>query len=221
VLFVHCHRYRTGVPTAVTLIGAPLRAGKQLSVIRWAPDGGHVIASDVAWGPKRLDGVRSGPGQLLSFAIDTSGKATIRDSIRVSLSPEGGDISRDGTMLVAVNMEGAYLLSGFPFVLFGRREYSSLSLVGFDLTSGALRMLDGPLAFDGVLPEDAVFDASGRMLAVAVFHPRVAQPTAGFIELFSIERSGQEARLVSTGVKLPTTRGPHDLVMIPAPAAPR
>jgi hypothetical protein len=50
---------------------------------------------------------------------------------------------------------------------------------------------------------------------MAVFHPRQERPTAGFIELFGIERTATSARIMPTGMRMPTARGPHDLVVIP------
>jgi hypothetical protein len=65
----------------------------------------------------------------------------------------------------------------------------------------------------GILPEDILFDATGRNLAVAVFHRRKGPDRRrGFIDFYSIENG---RRLVSQGVTQPLMRGAHGLAGIP------
>jgi hypothetical protein len=133
----------------------------------------------------------------------------------VSLSPEGFDMNRAGDLVAVVNMERTYLPEAMPYRLFGRRHKASLSLIGFDGASGALSALDGPVAFEGVLPEDAVFDADGDMLAVAVFNGKATSPDAGWIAWFRVDREGGKAVLVPLSHRSPTPRGAHDLILVP------
>jgi hypothetical protein len=85
--------------------------------------------------------------------------------------------------------------------------------VSFDASNGELRTVDGPLAFNAVLPEDAVFDRDANMLAVAVFNDRVAQPKDGWIELFAIDRSHGAPKIIPTGRRIRMPRGVHDLAV--------
>jgi len=195
------------------LIGEPVPVGGWLSVLRWTGDGRHVIGADVGWGPSRLDNVTNGPGALVSVAFDPAGAHRVASRAEVSLSPEGFELSPDGRLAVAVNMESTYRPDGFPYALFGRRERASLSLVTVDPATGALRAVDGPVAFDGLLPEDAVFDADGDMVAVAVFHERGGQD--GFVSYFKVDRGAGGARLIPTGRRTLLARGVHDLAVVP------
>jgi hypothetical protein len=204
-----------GAPIGAELVGAAFPAGQWLTVLRWSRDGRHLIVADVDWGPSQLGAVLNGPGQMISIAFQPGGDHRIASSVRVSLSPEGFDFNRAGDLLAVVNMERAYLPERLPFTLFGRRDRWSLSLVSFDAATGRLAMVDGPLAFEGMLPEDAVFDRDGDAVAVAVFHERGDAPRTGWIEYVRVERDGAGPRLAPTGIRTPTVRGAHDLVLIP------
>lgn len=204
-----------GAPTGAELVGAAVQVGRWLTMARWANDGRHLIVADVGWSENQLGAVLNGPGSLISIAFDQNGAHRVVATARVSLSPEGFDINRAGDLIVAVNMERSYLPERLPYTLFGRREFSSLSLVAYDERTGELTPADGPVAFSGVLPEDAVFDASGDTIAVAVFHEKAASPQAGWVEYFDVDRSGETPRVRPTGVRTPTVRGAHDLVLVP------
>lgn len=205
----------SGLPTGAVAIGAAIPVGKWITVLRWALDGRHVLVSDVAWSASQLGAVLNGPGQILSVAFDAGGAHRIVSQQQVSLSPEGFDVNRAGDLLAVVNMERTYLPERLPYQLFGRRERNSLSLLGFDAATGLLMAVDGPVAFDGVLPEDAVFDADGDMIAVAVFHAKEELPQSGWVTYFRVDRSGPAPRLIPTGVRTPTIRGAHDLLLLP------
>jgi hypothetical protein len=70
------------------------------------------------------------------------------------------------------------------------------------------------LAFEGVLPEDAVFDRDANMLAVAVFNDRVEKPRDGWIALFAIDRSQGAPKIIPTGQRIRMPRGVHDLAVV-------
>jgi len=193
-------------------VGPALHLAKCMSVGRWSLDGRYYIVSDTQWGPKPADTFYAGPGELVSIAVeDVSGKVVSKAT--VSLGPEGMEVSRDGTLFVAVNMERTYLPDSFPFNFAARHRRASLSLVSFDARNGELRTVDGPLALDGVLPEDAAFDRDGNMLAVAVFNDRIERPLDGWIALFAIDRSHGSPQIVPTGRRIRMPRGVHDLAV--------
>lgn len=199
-----------GHPSNIRLAPA-LQLTKCMSVGRWSLDGRYYIVSDTHWGPTPGDTFLAGPGELVSIAIEgSSGKVVSR--AKVSLSPEGMEMSRDGSLFIAVNMERTFHPDSFPFNLIPRRKQGSLSLVSFDAHNGELKTIDGPIAFDGVLPEDAVFDREANMIAVAIFNDRVEQPKDGWVELFAIDRSGSP-KIVPTGKRIRLPRGVHDLAV--------
>jgi hypothetical protein len=200
-----------GHPTDIR-IGEAMHVAKCMSVGRWSLDGRYYIVSDTQWGPKPADLLMAGQGNLVSIAVDgLSGKVV--STAPVSLSPEGMEMSRDGSLFVAVNMERTYLPDDFSVWWVPRRHPASLSLVSFDASNGELRTVDGPLAFNAVLPEDAVFDRDANMLAVAVFNDRVARPLDGWIELFAIDRTQGTPKIVPTGKRIRMPRGVHDLAV--------
>lgn len=204
-----------GLPIGARAVGEAVPAGQWITVLRWANDGRHLIVADVAWGSNQLGAALNGPGQMVSIAFDPQGAHRIASQAQVSLSPEGFDLNRAGDLLAVVNMERTYLPERLPYTVFGRRAQSSVSLVSFDPASGALTTIDGPVAVDGVLPEDAVFDADGDMIAIAVFHEKGETPQAGWVDYMRIDRSSGTPRLVPTGQRTPTVRGAHDLVLLP------
>jgi hypothetical protein len=197
------------LPSSVRL-GAPIKAGKYISVGRWSPEGRYYIVADTDWGPDPGDSLRAGPGRLV--AIDVHAR-TIASSASVSFGPEGFDVNRAGDLFVVVNMERTYAPERLPYSLIPRHLQASLSLVAFDTMSGALQTVDGPLAFDGMLPEDAVFDRDGDLIAVAIFQDRKDAPKDGWVEFFSVERSGAVPRLSRTGKRIRMPRGVHDLAV--------
>lgn len=204
-----------GVPATARIIGAPVSIdGAWLSMARWSKDGRFLVTADTAWGPGALDAVLNGPGRIVSIAFVPEGGHRVVSEATVSLSPEGFEFDPAGTLLAVVNMERTYLPPDLPYALFDRRDRASLSLVSFDPATGALRTVDGPLAFDAVLPEDVVFDDAGDTIAVVSFHERSALPQTAWVELFEIDRRNGGPRLAPTGVKWPLPRGAHDLAVI-------
>jgi hypothetical protein len=205
-----------GQPKGAHLIGQPIRLNaKWISMLRWSRDGQHLLVADVGWGPKPTDAVLNGPGQLLSIAYDPAGQHREVSRAKVSLSPEAFEMSPQGDLIIAVNMERTSLPpSGLPFILFGRQSHHSLSLVAFDAATGGLHTIDGPIMADGVLPEDAVFDNDGKTLAVVVYHERSETPLTSWLEYYKIERSSGTSKLLPTGVRTLLPRGAHDLVVL-------
>ncbi len=203
-----------GLPTAVTSLGRPsVDLGRRLAVGKWTPDGSFFIVTDVNWADSTLFMLTQGPGKLFVLRPPTDNSAPdIISSAPVGRSPEGFDISPNGTRIATINMERTYLPELPPlFAWQGRRRYS-VSLLTLDPDTGALKEQDR-LYQAGILPEDVIFDRSGRNLAVAVYHRRSGRDRErGFIDFFSITDDDQ---LTSQGVTQAVERGAHDLVRIP------
>ncbi|MEL6903643.1 MAG: hypothetical protein AAFP07_22130, partial [Cyanobacteria bacterium J06606_4] len=83
----------------------------------------------------------------------------------------------------------------------------------FDALTGQLSNLE-EYGFEGLLPEQATFDASGDSLAVVIFNDREPSPKTGAIEFWNVV-SGNRAKLERTGYKIDVVRGAHDIVLVP------
>ena len=209
-------RDRAGRPTGLVQTSAALAVGEQWSVGKWTPDGRHYVITDTGWGDARGLSLLVQPrGHLLSARVRVDGSAEIADRLVIGLSPEGFDISPDGRLIAAVNMRRTYLPNSPALNLWPGRNRSSLSLVSLDPQTGALTREGRQAFFEGVLPEDAIFDQDGDSLAVATFHLRAgAGRRLGFVDLWRIEETSDGPRLVNTEERLATVRGVHDLVRL-------
>ncbi|MGP1371177.1 MAG: hypothetical protein ACTS3T_00005 [Almyronema sp.] len=194
--------------------GEPLAVGNHLSCGRFSPSGETYLISDLKWSTKPLrflNYLMNPKGELIAIDFDTTGQQpAIAARAEVGLSPEGFAVSPDGSLIVTVNMRRTYL-SNFPPVWRGK-SHSSLSIVELDQATGALNPL-AEYGFEGLLPEDAVFDASGNSLATVIYNYREAQPRTGAIEFWQVLRDGQP-RLERTGLKLDVVRGAHVVSLV-------
>ncbi|MDX2302753.1 MAG: hypothetical protein NW226_08125 [Microscillaceae bacterium] len=192
-------------------IGNEITVGKVISVGNFTPDGRFFVVADVGWGDSSLGNVFNGNGYLVSILLDEKGKHQLVNKAKVGLSPEGFDIAPDGDWAVAVNMRRTYLPKGFPYLLFAARKLSSLSLVKIDKQSGNLQTISNEYGFEGELPEDAVFDADGKTIAVTIYNQRFeAFPKQGYVEFWALEGE----KLTRTALRVPLTRGCHNLKLV-------
>ncbi len=207
-----------GDPAGLIRTGPALEVGVRWSVGKWTPNGRYFLLTDTAWpdGGGGLAMLTQSRGRLISVGVTQSGEAFLADALRVGLSPEGFDISPNGRLAVTVNMGRTYLPDLPVLALWPGRNQSSLTLVSIDPETGALRQEGREMYFDGVLPEDAIFDADGDSLVVATFHLRSGPlRRRGLIDLWRIAETEDGPRLEATGQRLETVRGPHDLVRMP------
>lgn len=209
IAFFALSRDADGAPTGVQPHGAPLNVGKRLSRGIWTADGRYYLVSDINAGPGALARVIGAPGLVTSIAFDGGSGAAhkIVSQSKVGGSPEGLALSPDQHKVATVNLERTFLperwfLDGVP----GRSRYS-VDLLDFNPATGELADRDRIQA-EGILPEDLVFDATSRHLAVAVFHRRKGPDRLkGFIDFFSVV----DGRLVAKGAPLALARGVHDI----------
>lgn len=75
-------------------------------------------------------------------------------------------------------------------------------------------MTVGEYGFEGLLPEQATFDADGNSLAVVIYNYREQNPRTGAVEFGNVV-SGSQPRLERTGFKLDVVRGAHEIVLVP------
>ncbi|BBM86498.1 WD40 repeat domain-containing protein [Candidatus Uabimicrobium amorphum] len=203
-----------GVPQKIEPFGNKITTGKYLTMGSFTPDGNFFLISDVAWGDSQLSYLFNPRGTLTSIAFGEKTKYhCIVSRKEVGYSPEGFAMSPDGKLVVTVNINRTYLPSIFPATVWPYRERSSLTLLTFDRETGRIKVI-AEYGFDGLLPENATFDASGKNLAVAIYHNREEKPREGFIEFWNVTKKDNYA-LERTGYKIPCMRGIHDLVLVP------
>ncbi|NJL99720.1 MAG: lactonase family protein [Synechococcaceae cyanobacterium SM2_3_2] len=198
------------------LYDRPLIVGNHLSNGRFSADGQFFLVPDLKWrmyGLRALNYLFNPKGEMISirFASETGEPPTVVSRTEVGLGSEGFSLSPDNTLIVTVNLRRTYL-STLPPVWRGK-PYSSLSLVKFDRTSGQLTTVS-EYGFEGLLPEQVTFDATGKSLAVAIYHYRESNPKTGAIEFWNVI-SDNDPRLERTGFKLYVARGAHDIVLVP------
>lgn len=130
----------------------------------------------------------------------------------MGLSPEGFALSPNNSLIATVNMRRTYLPNFLP--AWRGKPYSSLSLVKFDRNSGQMTTVGEEYGFEGLLPEQAVFDATGKSLAVVIYNYREVSPKTGAIEFWNVIPDNNP-RLERTGFKLDVARGAHNIVLVP------
>ena len=187
--------------------------GVRLAVGRWTPDGRHFLITDVNSYDSSFAMLTQRGGQVHVVAPpEGASAARLVDSARVGRFAEGLEISDDGTRVASIAMGRTYLPE-LPFLeIWPKRRTYSLHLLSLDPETGELAVLD-EIRAAGVLPEDVIFDETGRNLAVATFHRRKgADRQRGFVDFFSITQDGE---LVAQDKTQAVMRGPHDLVRLP------
>jgi 6-phosphogluconolactonase (cycloisomerase 2 family) len=195
----------------------PLPVGNYLSHARFTADGRFLLVPDLKWrmhGVRELNFLANPKGEMIAirFEPESNRPPEIASRAEVGLSPEGFALSPDNTLIATVNMRRTYFSPNFPPAWRGK-SYSSLSLVQFDPKTGQLTTV-GEYGFEGLLPEQATFDAGGKSLAVVIYNYREQSPRSGAVEFWNVV-SGKQPRLERTGFKLDVVRGAHDIVLVP------
>ncbi len=122
--------------------------------------------------------------------------------------PEGLCISPNGRWVVTTNLEHSYEPSGSP----KRSLFSSLTLFRFNPATGALKQA-GTFAFDGMLPESAVFDNSSRFLAVTNYSHFDPNRKGGTLDFWRLAESAKRLELVKMDFSVPVSRGPQTMTI--------
>ncbi|MGD1941973.1 MAG: lactonase family protein [Leptolyngbyaceae cyanobacterium] len=195
--------------------GEPLQVGNHLSNGRFTADGQFFLVPDLKWNTqflRILNFILNPAGEMIAIRFDETGQQhEVVSRTPVGVSPEGFDLSPDNRLIATVNMRRTYL-AAFPPAWRGK-PHSSLSLVQFDPTVGQLETL-GEYGFAGLLPEQAVFDASGTALAVVIYNYRETQPRTSAVEFWQVV-AGKQPQLQRSGWQIPVVRGAHDIRLVP------
>lgn len=199
--------------------GEPVAVGADPFVGRFTPDGRYYLTAD--WGrdfsATTLDGrvpARPSSISVIRLADGAGARHACVSRAYTDESSEGLAVSPDGGLVATVNMRGTPFPPDSP--RFART--ATVSLLTLDRASGALLKV-ADYAFEGVLPEGASFDASGKFLLVAVFQYHADGPAGGGLEVFRVVREGGPA-LRHVG-RLPMPHGAHHVAVARGAPAPQ
>lgn len=194
--------------------GNPIQVGNHLSMGKFTLDGKFFLVPDLKWrvyGQRQLDYLMNPKGELLAIQLDEQTRQPqVVSRLEVGLSPEGLAISPGGTLAVTVNMRRTYLPNWLP--AWRGRDRNSLSLVRIDPQSGQISAI-AEYGFEGLLPEDAIFDAEGKSLAVVIYNERISSPKTGKVEFWNVVQQ-PEPKLERTRFNLEVVRGAHNLAFV-------
>ncbi|MEM6436454.1 MAG: hypothetical protein AAF773_21790 [Cyanobacteria bacterium P01_D01_bin.115] len=195
--------------------GEPLRVGNHLSNGRFTADGQFFLVPDLKWNTqflRMLNFLLNPAGEMIAIRFDeTRQQHEVVSKTPVGVSPEGFDLSPDNRLIATVNMRRTYLAALPP--AWRGKPHSSLSLVQFAPATGQLTTL-GEYGFAGLLPEQAVFDASGTALAVVIYNYRENHPRTGAVEFWQVI-AGESPQLQRSSWQVPVVRGAHDIRLVP------
>lgn len=197
--------------------GNRITGGYTLTYGQFTRDGNFYLTSEINWDqyPRPLGNLINNPSQMIAIRFDPTpaGAHEIVTRVPVGQSAEGFAINPQEDLIVTVNMQRTYLpdmLSFWPGF-----HLNSLSLLSFDRQTGQITPLGDPYGFEGVLPEDAMFDSDGDSLGVVIYNERENPMNPGYVEFWNVIRTEAQPRLERTDIRLPVVRGPHAMALIP------
>jgi DNA-binding beta-propeller fold protein YncE len=194
--------------------------GKFPFKIQFTPNGRYVLTTNLQWGPD-VEGFWSeaprGQIGVVRFSTEPEQSGQPRHPLvsvaETGVSPEGIAISPNGQFVVTTNLERSYL----PYDDNRITWFSSLTLLRLNSETGTLETL-GDYAYDGILPEAAVFDSSSQYLAVATydhFNDRRQGGSIDFWRLVTDDPTHPTPRLAPTNHTIQVTRGAHSMALAP------
>lgn len=196
--------------TSLIKWGNPVLIDKEPFKAHFIPNGRFLVVNAMYPGSVR--------GSVTSIAIaldtleDSSPVHQIVSRVLAGVLPEGLAVSPDAQWIVTTNLEQ----STQPFDNPKQGFYSSLTLIRFNKETGLMiRIKD--FAFDGILPEAAVFDNTSKFLAVATFSHYDQKKTGGSIDFWRLTSDyfdPTRIELVKTDFSIPVVRGVHSMVIV-------
>ncbi|MEL6101679.1 MAG: hypothetical protein AAFR68_10230 [Pseudomonadota bacterium] len=181
---------------------------------RFSPDGALYLTSNLYWGPDIAGIWTEAPeGDVTTIRLgeasgDDAPRHVIVDRAMTARSPEGIAISPDGEWAVTTNLEVSYAPADDP----RHTPYSSLTLIDLDPETGLMDTV-GTYMYDGILPEAAAFDASGRYVMVVNYDQFEGGPEGGSIDVWR-RVEGDRPKLVQTRMSIPVPHGPHSTTLV-------
>ncbi len=193
--------------------GNPVLVSKYPFMGRFSPDGRYFLTGNLYWGGDVVGTWTEAPaGDVTSIRFATeAGEGDPRHFLvgraNTGISPEGVAISPDGEWAVTTNLEVSYAPADDP----RHTPYASLTLIDIDRETGRLETV-GTFAFDGILPEAAVWDASSQYVAVVNYDHLDPSRNGGSIDFWKLVE-GSEPSLVKLRTSIETPHGPHSIVL--------
>jgi DNA-binding beta-propeller fold protein YncE len=191
---------------------------KETYMLKFSPDGRHLIANALFWGPDVEGQWNEAPrGSVYVIRLeagkmaDGSARHALVSRAMTGVSPEGLAVSPDGKWVVTTNLERSYL----PWDDKRLTPYSSLSLFALDAETGQLSH-KGDFAYDGILPEAAAFDASSTALAVVTYDHFDDAKKGGSVDFWRLTGDPLDPNsvvLVKSDHSVSVTRGAHSMVL--------
>ena len=198
--------------------GNTVSVGKSPFIGRFTEDGHHFLVNNLFWGPD-VQGTwnEAPPGTIANIVLDVEAdkrnpRHALYSQVMVGPSPEGFAVSPNGEWVVSLNMERSWL----PYDDVRQSWYSSISLIQRDPVTGVMNLVH-TTAYDGILPEAAVFDASSKHVAVTTFDFYDERSPGGAIDYFRIAEdpiNPSNKKLVKMRWHTPVSRGPHSISLI-------
>jgi len=198
--------------------GSKVSVGKSPFIGRFTEEGAHFIVNNLYWG-EDVQGQwnEAPPGTIVNIKLNANGdqknpRHALSSQVMVGPSPEGFAVSPKGDWVVSLNMERSWL----PYDDERQNWFSTLSLIKRDPLTGAMNEVHR-LPYDGILPEAAVFDRSGKQLAVATFDFYDKTKKGAAIDYFRIAEdplNPYNKILVKMRWHTPVTRGAHSLILV-------
>jgi DNA-binding beta-propeller fold protein YncE len=205
IMLMKARKNPQGKVVAFDPFGKPLAVGTKPGFGKFNADGSVYVVTDVK--------DRSGKGELFAIQFNTTGEAAtaehkIVSQATVGVLPEHFAISPDGATVVTVNANKTY--QSWESGELSRKSSLSLLTLGKD---GKLTNVS-ETEFDGILPENVIFDKTGDNIAVSVYEYFDFGKRNGGIEFFKVTKGGTPA-LTKSSVKVNVARGCHSIRMIP------
>lgn len=198
--------------------GNEVSIGKGPFLGRFSSDGKHYLANNLYWGSDVKGRWTEAPrGTVVNITLnhyqkDGQPMHALTSQVLTGPSPEGFALSPDGKYVAVVNMERSWL----PYDDERQTWFSSITLIERDPKTGTMNELH-TTPYYAILPEMAVFDASGRYLAVVAYDQYTHGSKEGSVDFFKLvydPLDKQRKMLVQTPYSVPVQRGAHDIILV-------
>jgi DNA-binding beta-propeller fold protein YncE len=214
IAFLDFKRLVDGVASEVAIVARIPNVGKQITPGKFSPDGRFYMMTDLNCGRSPISYLSNGKGRFVvvttPLLVDEKPHQIL--STATGITPEGFDLSPDGTTLASVNMAHCFLPKTSLFKLVSGQKSCSISVSKFDPNKRTLTK-SVEAAFNGLLPRDLKFDDSGKYLVATVYQNSSGPAAQGRLQFFQVLED-PALRLESCNLQLPLPRGAHTIELL-------
>ncbi len=212
--FIDANRLAEGASDDGAIVARIPKVGKQITPGKFSPDGRFYITTDLNCGKSPLDYLFNGKGRFI--VVTTPAMVNEQPhkilSIATGITPEGFDLSPNGTVLASVNMSHCFLPKRFLFKLVPAQKTCSISVSKFDPVKRTLTK-SRHVNFDGLLPRQLTFDQSGKFLVATVFQNTSAPADKGSLQFFQVQEE-PALGVENCNFQLTLPRGAHTVELL-------